>query len=191
MTASPRIAREARFILTNLSHNNNKFWNIRLFPDSDCEVHWGRVGEAGQRRLKAGVGEAWFDARCQEKEAKGYQRARTLVGEGADPLQGEALARAATEQIVTDSDTTRALVARLARANVHRILAATTLTYDESQGTFSTPLGIVTSAGLAEARALLARATKPLMRASSARASASPALVTIPSGVEKVPWLSS
>jgi poly [ADP-ribose] polymerase len=61
----------------------------------------------------------------------------------------------AKNQIVTNSPETLNLVTYLARVNVHSILQSTTLQYDASRGTFSTPLGIVTADAIEEARRLL------------------------------------
>ena len=152
------VAREARFVLTNLESNNNKFWNIRLLTDGSCETHWGRVGEDGQRKQFPNSSEVFFESKCREKSGKGYRPAKTLANSAPDAAKtndADRLAQIAAEQIATNSPETLKLVAHLARLNVHRILEATTLQYDESRGTFSTPLGIVTADGIAEARKLL------------------------------------
>lgn len=156
--ASDNLVKEARYVLTNLDNNNNKFWNIRLFNDGSCETHWGRVGEDGQRKSFPGVGESYFETKCREKAGKGYRPQKTLANTAAEntkTLAGEQLAKVAQEQIETNSPETLKLVAYLAKINVHQILEATTLRYDESRGTFSTPLGIVTADGITEARTLL------------------------------------
>lgn len=154
--ATVSVVKEARYVLTNIAGNNNKFWNIKLLADGSCETHWGRVGEDGQRKSFPHYNEWQFDAKCREKEGKGYRPQKTLANTASSSnLQGETLAKVAAEQIITSSPETQALVQYLARVNVHRILEATTMTYDESRGTFSTPLGIVTREALTEARALL------------------------------------
>ncbi len=155
-TTAATVVKEARYVLTNIASNNNKFWSIRLFGDGTCETHWGRVGEDGQRKQAAGMSEYGFDAKCREKAAKGYKPQKTLGNTaGGASLGSEKLAEVARTQIETNSPETMALVAYLARVNVHRILQATTLQFDESKGTFSTPLGIVTADAIAEARGLL------------------------------------
>jgi poly [ADP-ribose] polymerase len=157
-STAPQTVREARYVLTNLDNNNNKFWNIRLFTDGSCETHWGRVGEEGQRKQFPNVGESYFESKCREKSGKGYRPQKTLAntaGDAGKALAGEHLAKVAREQIATNSPETLKLVEYLAQVNVHQILTATTLCYDESKGTFSTPLGIVTSEGITEARTLL------------------------------------
>ncbi|MES2459759.1 MAG: WGR domain-containing protein [Armatimonadota bacterium] len=154
--AGKGVVKEARYVLTNLSANNNKFWNIRLYGDGTCETHWGRVGESGQRKTAAGFSESAFDSKCREKQGKGYQAQKTIgnAASGTD-LASEKLAEVATRQIETDSEETLKLVTYLARVNVHRILQATTLQYDETTGTFSTPLGVLTADAITEARTLL------------------------------------
>jgi poly [ADP-ribose] polymerase 2/3/4 len=155
-----KVTKEARYVLVSVASNNNKFWNIKLFDDDSCETHWGRVGEDGQRKNFTQYSEAAFDAKCREKAAKGYQPQRTLANtnSGNGGLGGEALARVAVEQLgVATTPETLKLVSYLARVNVHRILEATTMTYDESHGTFSTPLGIVTKDAIVEARELLGK----------------------------------
>jgi poly [ADP-ribose] polymerase len=154
-----------RYVLTDIVSNHNKFWHIRLFADGAYETHWGRVGENGQikRFLPSTGGEAIFNAKCREKESKGYRLQRTLEGTAGTPSGSQAairaesgrLAEVAAEQIQTDSPETLSLVRYLAAVNVHQILSATTLKYDAGTGLFSTPLGIVTADGIGEARRLL------------------------------------
>ena len=151
------VVREARYVLTNIASNNNKFWNIRLYADGSAETHWGRVGEAGQRKLIPVFSEAAFDSKCREKVSGGYKPQKTVGGHfGTIHAANDALAHTATAQIDTNSPETLALVAYLASVNIHRILESTTLQYDAASGTFSTPLGIVTQDALEEARKLLA-----------------------------------
>lgn len=52
------------------------------------------------------------------------------------------------------------LIDRLVQANVHKITSSTQITFNSSTGLFSTPLGIVTPEGIAEARNLLPNINK-------------------------------
>ena len=65
------------------------------------------------------------------------------------------LAAVALKEIEHNSPEVADLIRFLANSNRHRILANTTMTFDESAGTFRTPLGIVTSDAIDEARTLL------------------------------------
>lgn len=155
-SAGASVVKEARYVLANIAANNNKFWNIRLFGDSSCETHWGRVGEDGQKKWAATFSEPSFDSKCREKENKGYKLQKTLNNSiGGGNTNNDKLAEAAVSQIGANSPETLKLVAYLARVNIHRILQATTMEYDTSRGTFSTPLGIVTKAAILKARQLL------------------------------------
>ena len=151
-----KLQKEARYIYTDIGNNNNKFWNILLFEDGACETKWGRVGEQGQSKRFDSYSEVQFESKCREKQGKGYRPQKT-VGNPASALsiQSENLAELAKNQIQSNSPETLALVGWLAKINIHNILQSTSLQYDESRGTFSTPLGIVTEDGIAEARTLL------------------------------------
>jgi poly [ADP-ribose] polymerase len=150
-----------RYILADISHNNNKFWNIIRYDDGRVVTHYGRVGEAGQQTEKRFGSEpeavSFYEQKCREKSRKGYVPQRTLDGSpGAPvPIRNPDLKEVARQQIRTASPETQALVEYLAQANVHQILVSTTLRYDASRGTFSTPLGIVTQQAIDEARRLL------------------------------------
>jgi poly [ADP-ribose] polymerase 2/3/4 len=151
------IVREARFILSDVECNSNKFWHIALYDDHTCVTHWGRVGEGGAQKefpfSSRPEAESFFTRKQREKEGKGYCPQRTL--ESGVGVQSMRLAQLALEQIQTDCPETQRLIAKLSRANVHNILSQTSLQYDSSTGTFSTPLGIITKDAIIEARALL------------------------------------
>ena len=150
----------ARYIFADLSNNNNKYWNGTLFDDGNWTAEWGRVGESPASGTWSGA--AKFAAKCREKEKKGYVRQQvlesvaTVSNNRPQMVTGkEELSRIALAQVDTNNDIVKSLLRRLAQANVHSILAQTTLKYDESKGTFSTPLGIVTSGAIMDARAEL------------------------------------
>lgn len=151
------VVSEARYILSDITCNSNKFWNIVLHDDNTCITQWGRVGEAGASKEfsypTAQAAKQFFDLKRREKESKGYAPQKTLGSPNG--VAASRLAEIAMQQIETDSPETVQLIGRLSRANVHNILSQTTLQYDASLGTFSTPLGIVTQDALIEARALL------------------------------------
>jgi poly [ADP-ribose] polymerase len=153
------VCEQARYVLTDVAQNNNKFWTAELHEDGTVVTRWGRVGDDGQCKSFPSVGRSYFESKCREKQGKGYRAVRTLEGT-ASPTRAASSAEVeilATQQIETNDSETAQLVARLARANVHNILTSTTLNYDTSRGTFSTPLGIVTQDAIEEARRLLTR----------------------------------
>jgi poly [ADP-ribose] polymerase len=152
-----QIVEEARYVYVDVSRNNNQFWNIALRDDHSAVTEWGRVGEAGNRK-EFTIGDAqrarlFFESKRREKTAKGYVPLRTIGSTEAN--RSARLTEIAVKQLDADCLETQRLILRLARANVHNILAQTTMQYDVDSGAFSTPLGIVTSDALFEARALL------------------------------------
>jgi len=121
-------------------------------------TEWGRVGYAGQSKTFASAGRAFMDSKIREKTGKGYRPQQVLSGSKPASVQvasASELAQLAKTQIVTNNPLVDQLVARLVRANVHHILQSTTMQYDASKGTFSTPLGIVDQLAIDATRAIL------------------------------------
>ena len=156
------VKKQDKYILADIEANNNKFWNITWFDDHTIETHWGRVGDSGQRKNFPHVDEyaadRFYRNKCNEKERKGYQVLRVV--ENSSPAAAKRqttseLRQVAAQQIKTSSKETLDLVTYLADVNIHSILGSTTMTYDSSRGTFSTPLGVVTKDAIDESRGLL------------------------------------
>lgn len=132
---------------------NNKVWQAELTLQG-LLVQWGRVGAKLHEKFHPGAGVSKFEQLKREKLAKGYTPAQTIE-QGETVSVGADLKRLATEQIEVD-DIAKQLIAYLTEVNVHSILSKTTLTY-RGNGTFTTPLGAITPAAIAEARQLLAQ----------------------------------
>ena len=156
------IIKSKNYILSELATNRNKFYNLALHDDGNVISRYGRVGDAGQEAV-LGQGEPLFDAKCREKEKKGYTEQKTLqsaLAQGGSArssavLPPTGLREAAIQQIATNSPEARRLIEQLVAANVHAILESTSLSYNAQSGTFSTPLGLVTQEALDEARRYL------------------------------------
>ena len=137
-------------------------WYIRQYDDHTVIVEFGRVGSNPQVDNKSfgseSAASSFYDKKCREKEGpkKGYTKLKVISGntQTVTPASGNLL-DIALKQIENSSQETADLIRYLTKANVHNIVSATTMTYDESKGTFSTPCGIVTQEGIDEARALL------------------------------------
>lgn len=157
-----QVIEEARLIMADITNNNNKFWEGKVLDDDTVQCRWGRVGDEGQTGEWQG-GVAFLNKKVREKEAKGYKRQSVISDvpvrntNAPKPINNKTeLSRIATSQVETGGNAlVNQLLKRLAEANVHSILSATTLTYDTTKGTFSTPLGIVTADAINEARQLL------------------------------------
>jgi hypothetical protein len=142
--ATVNVMKNARHLLTNIAEDNNKRWNIKLHSDGYSKTNQGQVREEGQQKLITSYSEGQFDFKYREKEKKGY-RPQKIPANSAESgnLQGEPLARVATEQIITSSVETQALVQYLTRVNVHRILETTTTLFTEARALSRCPYGIL------------------------------------------------
>lgn len=156
------VIEEIRLINVGVDVNMNRWWTGRLFDNGDVETLWGRVGYDGQSKLFPGAGKSFLLEKQREKNKKGYSELKT-VGGPATPTATQSrdvgnheLRQIAKAQLVKSSNPTLdKLIDRLVQANVHRITSSTQIKFNSDTGLFSTPLGIVTPDGIAEARNLL------------------------------------
>lgn len=153
---------EAKYIKTDMDANNNKYWYAAVLDDGTYMQENARVGAANPQRRSENLGvsaaEAKFRKKCKEKESGDYVLAKVLNGSSSaksETVAKSTLESIAVKQIDTNSPETIELIKKITKANVHDIVSATTLKYDESSGDFRTPLGIVTQDGLDEARTTL------------------------------------
>jgi poly [ADP-ribose] polymerase len=161
-----------KLILTNVDGNNNKFWTITIGEDFTAHVVNGRVGYDGQTQAPKMFNDersalAFAESKIREKERKGYKQFEDLNG-GQDTKGSSSrltLEMAASKQIRTrHAAQVQDLIKRLVAANIHSILSATTLKYDDDTGLFKTPLGIVTKQSIDDARAFLTKLTKHVQK---------------------------
>lgn len=148
---------EAKYIYTELDENSNKFWHITQ-DGSDVTTVWGRVGEAGQTKVKSFPSsyeaEDFYAKKIHEKERKGYTIQRT-VGAAPTRVTNTNLGAIARKQIEHTEPETAKLIEFLVTRNIHAIEGATNIRYNETTGQLTTPLGVVTLEGLTEADDLL------------------------------------
>jgi poly [ADP-ribose] polymerase 2/3/4 len=151
------MAEEHKFIFVDINVNNNKFWNIRLLDNGDVITEWGRVGYSGDSKTFPNAGESFMRSKIKEKTRKGYEPARTISDSETktSSVSSYSLESVAKSQIKTNNPLVESLIVRLAKANIHQILQSTTMKYDTSKGTFSTPLGVVDQTAIDQARDLL------------------------------------
>ena len=142
--------------------NNNKYWNAKLYDDDQVHAEWGRVGCSNPDSGVWPGGQAYLDKKIREKEKKGYTEQKTIgavtaAASGGTTVKNSDLHTIARAQLLkSSSPVLDRLIKRFVDANVHKITSSTQITYNSTTGLFSTPLGIVTPAGLTEARDLLA-----------------------------------
>lgn len=156
----PNVLVHRKFVKTDVRENNNKVWQVTLFDNNDVKVEWGRVGKTLQTKTHAGGGRYKMDSLIRQKTGprKGYKEIDVIETVAADKpkkVQSANLAQVAADQIDHTSPEVGKLITWLASVNRHTIMASTNLTFDDTTGLFSTPLGIVTPASVNQARRLL------------------------------------
>ena len=168
------ILNEVKLIMTDMDANNNKYWYAAVMDDGTYVQENGRVGATSpQRRTKnLGVSSAQreLDKKVSEKLNKGYERAKVLNGSMAQSstvVTKNTLESVAVKQIDHNSPEVAALIKKLNQANIHDIIQASGITYDESNGDFKTPLGVITKEGIDEARVMLADIAELLVKKTS------------------------
>lgn len=138
-------------IMSDVTENNNKFWDGILHDNGDVLCKWGRVGDSGQSKMFPSVGKSFLDKKVREKTAKGYRK-NTLIQSGATLMKNVTstsssieIREIAKKQIQSNNPLVTKLIERLAKENAHNIAGATggKITYNDTTGLFSTPLGII------------------------------------------------
>jgi poly [ADP-ribose] polymerase 2/3/4 len=154
------IVKEIRLIMSDVDANCNKHWTGQLFDNGDIKTIWGRVGKTEDSKIFPGAGEKFLEKKRAEKVRKGYRELRVVCGNSSKEVQTGELATIARNQIQTTKPELQKLIDRLVQANIHKITTSTNITYNDTTGLFSTPLGIVTLDAIKEARHLLAEIQK-------------------------------
>ena len=153
---------EARLILVDMVENSNKFWHANQSGNS-VTTTYGRVGYDGQSTTKAfpssDQATKFFNTKLREKLAKGYTHQQTVEASTSTPVQikNAGLNEIAKSQIKTDCQETVKLIEYLVKVNAHNIYNATGGAIVYKNGTFRTPLGIITQTGIDNARKLLVK----------------------------------
>lgn len=148
---------EKVLIFTEVGKNSNKYYKLQLFDNGKVLVTYGRVGVTKQVNEFSG-GKLFFDKQIRSKQKKGYVEAK-VVGQSSGSevkLQNSELSNLAKKQIVKNSNPIlENLIDRFVKANIHIITSNTNISYSPDTGLFSTPLGIITSDAITEARGIL------------------------------------
>ena len=166
------VIREAKYIKSDVVKNNNKFWYITEYDDCSILLHWGRVGDDGQKKPKPfssqSAASSFFDKKCREKEKSRNgeipYRPLNVIGGSENIVQGSTkkiadskVKEIAKKQIKTNNPTVIKLIEYFSKVNAHNITQATggQITYNDTTGLFSTPLGIVTQENIDDANDIL------------------------------------
>ncbi|MBS3974542.1 MAG: WGR domain-containing protein, partial [Actinobacteria bacterium] len=138
-------------IMFDSKNNNNKFYEATLDDVGNIAVRFGRVGGGVQTTSYSG-GKKKFDSLVASKIKKGYKEAQLEAVSGETGLtQKVNVVDIALKQIDCKDDTSRNLIQAIAKANIHNITSSTNIKYDEKDGLFKTPLGVVKKSAVEEA----------------------------------------
>lgn len=148
------IVEKIRLILVDTIENKNRFWNADLYSDDRVYCNWGRVGATiGQSKTFSG-GKRYLDKQVASKKRKGYVESQTIQ-ENETKVVSNDLSSVVKKELQFSSPLLEKLVDRLVKANIHQITSNTKITYNNTSGLFSTPLGVVTIEGINRAKIIL------------------------------------
>lgn len=160
------IVKERRFICSDLKRNNNKYWHCRIEQENSSYIvrtHYGRVGDT---RSTADFG-PFPDLSSAEREFEKRIKSKLKPSRTREPYR-EVEFLGGPKVITKDLDaksaiqvdsTTQELLDYLAAANIHKITSCTSIEVN-SNGIFSTPLGVVSLDTVNKARNALASLAK-------------------------------
>ena len=150
------------------SANSNKVWIGAAFDDGSYEVRWGRVRDGANLQSKrksfgsASAAEIELEKLRGEKLKKGYRDTEVFAESEIELVKTvdskTDLAKIAAAEIDGAADeTTAELIQYLAEVNIHHIRQTTSIKYNRSSATFSTPLGVLQPSAIDKARTILGR----------------------------------
>ena len=164
------ITKQYRMNYFDPTANSNKVWIGEAYGDGRFITRFGRVRDgANLATSEKNLGSQFsaefeLERKRKEKLKKGYRD--TLIFDDEIIVKNVKsktdLKHIAAAQIggASEDATTRKLIEYLAEVNIHNITSATTIRYNASNATFSTPLGILTPDAVAQARRLLGNIQK-------------------------------
>ncbi len=150
-------------IYVDVGENSNKVWKGSLFKDGSFLVQWGRVGNKLQTKNyqlgSLALAKSKFERTKRQKLRKGYTEAQIVdadIPQSTTTIEPEDLEIIAAKQIEYGRDPrAKELIRYLVKVNIHNIISQTDITFNSATGTFRTPLGLVTTQAIAEAREYL------------------------------------
>lgn len=162
------------FVKSDHKKNNNKFWNVEVYDDGSTVVHYGRVGDSGTRQTKqwgnVSSAQNFATKKIREKTRSGRNgeiayREIEIIDNGSATKQAvktvasSNLESIAKNQIKYSNPNVASLISYLTKVNAHNITSATggQITFNDTTGLFSTPLGIVTQSNIDEANNILVK----------------------------------
>lgn len=165
------MSKHAMLIFTSATDNNNKFYEVTLYDNGTLEKRWGRVGQEGQKSTESG-NEYSFEKTVKAKTSKGYVKTNIIStkidsGSKTEKMELDTIAKKDLSFGTDDPEDKKlieSLVDLLVQSNRHQIYQSSNgqITIDES-GVIKTPLGLVNSDTIKEARKLLEKLDKKVV----------------------------
>ncbi len=156
---APSVIDSCTLIYVEVDRNSNKVWQGTVLDDGSLIAQWGRVGNQLQSKTyqlnSVILAQNKFARTKRQKLRKGYTEAQIVKQDCSYDfeLKDEDLELIAAKQIEHGKDPrAKQLIRYLVAVNIHNITTQTNIDYDAATGNFSTPLGLVTSDAIAEAR---------------------------------------
>ena len=166
------LIREEKFIKSDVVKNNNKYWYIEQYDDHKVITKWGRVGDTGQSKTYTfsykSEADSFVEDKIKEKTKSGRNheiayRKIELIENGKQQIVSKNdivnhdLKKVVAQQIKSTNKIVNDLIDYLTKTNAHQILEATggKITFSDTTGMFSTPLGIVTQTAIDKANEIL------------------------------------
>lgn len=168
------LIREEKYIKSDVNNNNNKFWNIQVYDNGEVVTVFGRVGDSGQQNKKnfgsIHAAQDFADKKIKEKTRDGrngeiaYRKLNIVGGtesvkQQVQKVSSSNLENIAKKQIKFTNPNVASLISYLTKVNAHSITSATggKITYNDTTGLFSTPLGVVTQDNIDQANNILVK----------------------------------
>ncbi len=146
-------------IYVEVDENSNKVWKGQVLAGGLFIAEWGRVGSKLQSKTyqfgSISLAQSKFARTKRQKLRKGYTEAQIINKSGKTQVnvKPENLDVIAAQQIDHGKDArAKQLIRYLVEVNIHEITSQTSIIYNAKTGDFSTPLGLITSNAIAEAK---------------------------------------
>ena len=160
----PNVVEHKKFICVCFGDtNNNKVWQYTLYDDGTALTEWGRVGKGLQHKNvseQAALKKMREKTNLGNKPDKRYTEVSTVdavESAGTSSIVSTELKLIVKKQITAKDPVVAKLVEFLVKVNAHQIYKTSggKITYDATNATFKTPLGVVIPDQVDEARVLL------------------------------------
>ncbi len=156
---------QERLICVDVDENNSKYWHGYVLANGDFYCEYGRVDitklhdyydYGSESAALAHLNKKTKSKMAYSGKKAAYTRQQT-INNGLSKTSSVGTSNIAAKAVadIGGCKEVQTLITWLAQMNVHTITSNTTIVYNADAGTFSTPLGLVTSAAINDARGIL------------------------------------